>query len=266
LDENQRLGHIKPGSEPSKKLREALGLRHNQLPPYVYRLRELGYPPGWLREAQIRHSGMSLYMGEDEVIREDADDEEGEVADQEDKVRYDVDKLVEWPGFNMPMPEGYRDETRDYRSPRIRESQMKEVMVREMSTRLQKGYVRAEMQNTSRKKREKKKVEESSEKAKVEEEKPASPTLTPGLVTTVDEGTPIVEMYSPFERLPDQDKWAKDTTDHILFENLPDSTGKWDQMREVIKRGRKLREETAAATAVDALDHDEGDEVQECET
>ena len=58
LDENQRLGHIKPGSEPSKKLREALGLRHNQLPPYVYRLRELGYPPGWLREAQIRHSGM----------------------------------------------------------------------------------------------------------------------------------------------------------------------------------------------------------------
>ena len=61
-------------------------------------------------------------MGEDEVIREDADDEEGEVADQEDKVRYDVDKLVEWPGFNMPMPEGYRDETRDYRSPRIRES------------------------------------------------------------------------------------------------------------------------------------------------
>ena len=58
LDENQRLGHIKPGSEPSKKLREALGLRHNQLPSYVYRLRELGYPPGWLREAQIMHSGM----------------------------------------------------------------------------------------------------------------------------------------------------------------------------------------------------------------
>ena len=202
-------------------------------------------------------------MGEDEVIREDADDEEGEVADQEDKVRYDVDKLVEWPGFNMPMPEGYRDETRDYRSPRIRESQMKEVMVREMSTRLQKGYVRAEMQNTSRKKREKKKVEESSEKAKVEEEKPASPTLTPGLVTTVDEGTPIVEMYSPFERLPDQSKWSKDTTDHILFENLPDSTGKWDQMREVIKRGRKLREETAAATAVDVPDDDK---IQECKT
>ena len=58
LDENQRLCHIRPGSEPSKKLREALGLRHNQLPSYVYRLRELGYPPGWLREAQIMHSGM----------------------------------------------------------------------------------------------------------------------------------------------------------------------------------------------------------------
>lgn len=203
-------------------------------------------------------------MGEDEVIREDADDEEGEVADQDDKVRYDVDKLVEWPGFNMPMPDGYRDETRDYRCPRIRDSQMKDGMVTEMSTRLQKGYVRAEMQDTSRKKRDKRKMKESSEKEK--EEKPTSPALTPGLTMTVDEGTPIVEMYSPFERLPDQSKWSKDTTDHILFENLPDSTGKWDQMREVIKRGRKLREETAAATAVDAPDDDDGDDTQECET
>ena len=206
-------------------------------------------------------------MGEDEVIREDAGDEEGEVADQDDKVRYDVDKLAEWPGFNAPMPDGYRDETRDYRCPRIRDSQMKEGMVKEMSTRLQKGYVRAEMQDTSRKKKEKRKVEESSEEAK--EEKPTSPALNPGLVLTVDEGTPIVEMHSPFGRLPDQSKWSKDTTDHILFENLPDSTGKWDQMREVIKRGRKLREETAAAaaTAVDAPDADDGggDDMEECE-
>ena len=206
-------------------------------------------------------------MGEDEVIREDADDEEGEVADQEDKVRYDVDKLVEWPGFNMPMPEGYRDETRDYRCPRIRDSQMKEGMVKEMSSRLQKGYVRAEMQNTSSKKRERRKAQDCSETAKEDDQ--TSPERTPGLVMTVDEGTPIVEMYSPFERLPDQSKWSKDTTDHILFENLPDSTGKWDQMREVIKRGRKLREETAAATAVDAPDEDDGDKANdtlECET
>ena len=258
MDENQRFGHIRPGSEPSKKLREALGLRHNQLPPYVYRLRELGYPPGWLREAQIRHSGLALYMGEDEVIREDADDEEGEVADQEDKVRYDVDKLIEWPGYNMPVPNAFKDEGGNHGCPRMKESQSKKWMVKEMSKRLQKGYVRAEMQDTTRTKREQRKQEAEEGAEKARESSPSSPAITTGQVMAVDEGTPIVEMYSPFERLPEQLKWAKDTTDHILFENLPDTTGKWDQMREVIKRGRKLREDTSAVTAAGTQDDDDG--------
>jgi zinc finger CCHC domain-containing protein 8 len=63
-------------------------------------------------------------------------------------------------------------------------------------------------------------------------------------VVTVAEGTPIAASCSPFRALPDRTKWAKDTTDHILFENLPDSTGKWDQMLEVLKRGRSTKRDS----------------------
>ena len=46
---------------PSSKLSGALGLRREELPRYIYRMRDLGYPPGWLRHAEIRQSGITLY-------------------------------------------------------------------------------------------------------------------------------------------------------------------------------------------------------------
>ena len=46
-------------------------------------------------------------------------------------------------------------------------------------------------------------------------------------------------MHSPYSTLPAQDKWTTQTTDHIMFENLPDSTGKWDEMSDLIKRVRE---------------------------
>lgn len=32
---------------PSDKLRRALGIRETEHPPYIYRMRQLGYPPGY---------------------------------------------------------------------------------------------------------------------------------------------------------------------------------------------------------------------------
>ena len=43
-------------------------------------------------------------------------------------------------------------------------------------------------------------------------------------------------MYSPFSRLPSQVDWAKDMSEHVAFENLPDYTGKWEQMKGLLKR------------------------------
>ena len=65
-----------------------------------------------------------------------------------------------------------------------------------------------------------------------------TPVKASSKVKHVDDGTPIVQMHSPFTSLPDQDKWTTNTTDHILFENLPDSTGKYDQMVEILKKVR----------------------------
>lgn len=41
----------------------ALGIDGNTLPPLIYRMRQLGYPPGWLKEAEMENSGLTLYDG-----------------------------------------------------------------------------------------------------------------------------------------------------------------------------------------------------------
>lgn len=59
IDEEQRFAHLVPG-KVSDELRSAMGLKTNQLPRFIYRMRLYGYPPGWLDEAKITHSGITL--------------------------------------------------------------------------------------------------------------------------------------------------------------------------------------------------------------
>ena len=47
------LLRIVPG-QPSPALRRALGLSESAPPPYLVRMRDLGYPPGWTRAAVLR--------------------------------------------------------------------------------------------------------------------------------------------------------------------------------------------------------------------
>lgn len=47
----------------SDELLTALGVDGNTLPPLIYRMRQLGYPPGWLKEAEMENSGLALYDG-----------------------------------------------------------------------------------------------------------------------------------------------------------------------------------------------------------
>lgn len=48
-------------------------------------------------------------------------------------------------------------------------------------------------------------------------------------------------MHSPFTRLPSQGSFGKEMSEHIVFENLPDYTGKWDQMKGLISKIRKRK-------------------------
>ncbi|RXG70735.1 Zinc finger CCHC domain-containing protein 8-like protein [Armadillidium vulgare] len=48
-------------------------------------------------------------------------------------------------------------------------------------------------------------------------------------------GVCIPESVTPFQKLPESTKWSVDVSDHILFDNLPDSTGTWQKMKDIVK-------------------------------
>jgi len=45
----------------SDGLRAALGLKPNELPPYIYQMRVVGYPPGHLQNARQETSGLAMF-------------------------------------------------------------------------------------------------------------------------------------------------------------------------------------------------------------
>nr|CAD7411390.1 unnamed protein product [Timema poppensis] len=118
-------------SRASNSLRHALGLYENELPKHIYRMRQLGYPPGWLGDAKIFHSGITVFNEEGkEVIN--SDDEEGEILTVESKVKYDPSKIIKYPGFNVPPPHGTTDDFQYYNCPPMLEEQSLEVMLEQL--------------------------------------------------------------------------------------------------------------------------------------
>ncbi|XP_053815009.1 zinc finger CCHC domain-containing protein 8 isoform X2 [Vidua chalybeata] len=122
----ERFGKFKPGVI-SGVLQDALGVTEKSLPPFIYRMRQLGYPPGWLKEAEMEHSGLALYDGKGEV------EAEGEGSPQPKRVTYDVSKLVNYPGFNISTPSGIPDEWQMFGSIPMQPSQQKDVFAHYLS-------------------------------------------------------------------------------------------------------------------------------------
>ena len=86
----EQYQHFKPGVI-SDELRKALNLANHDLPPFIYRMRMLGYPPGWL--PGNHDSGIVMYGKEGK--------EESNKNEQ-----LDSEKFVHYPGFNVPVPAG----------------------------------------------------------------------------------------------------------------------------------------------------------------
>ena len=149
LEERQRFGGLKPGL-PSPRLREALGLRSEELPRYIYMMRQLGYPPGWLSDARVSQSGLALYHNKVETGQEDGEvGEVGEVKDEgeEAKEQYDLDRLITWPGFNGEAKQ-FRDDSAWHRvRPDISWEHSPAEMGRRLGASRQRSYVRGEMQD-----------------------------------------------------------------------------------------------------------------------
>lgn len=126
VDADQKFGNLAPG-QISDGLREALGLRKRELPLYIYKMRLYGYPPGWLEDAKVSHSGLSLFNLEVKLLFflailaflinyffsistyqnqvHEPSVEDGEI----DKVAYDSTKFISYPGFNAELPIGVID-------------------------------------------------------------------------------------------------------------------------------------------------------------
>lgn len=59
-----------------------------------------------------------------------------------------------------------------------------------------------------------------------------------GSIKSIDFGTPVLQSTSPYSKLPASEKFSKNICDLMHFENLPDSTGKYEQMTGVLQKVR----------------------------
>ncbi|XP_032684036.1 zinc finger CCHC domain-containing protein 8 homolog [Odontomachus brunneus] len=126
LNEEQKFSHIIPG-QLSQKLRAALGLKDNELPKHIYRMRSLGYPPGWLEEVCLQPSGLSLFNSDG--IAETNPNESQEITIDINKDKYDIKKIYDFPGFNVPPPLGTIDESYKFYAPQMHPIHSKETML-----------------------------------------------------------------------------------------------------------------------------------------
>ena len=212
-------------------------------------------------------SGLSLYMARGTKLEAYVSDvnngEDGEISFVEEtkkEIQYDVEKLVGWPGFNVEPDKNYKEECRYYRAPPLQldrsthQFQSLKAMKQRLSAHQQKGYVRGDMQNTNVSTA----SPDSPEETENDEPEPPGlskmdvtegniqfipPQFKPASVKSTDKGTPIVDTYSPYNELPNSEKWTCFTTDHIFFENLPESTGKYDKMVGLLKKCREAKKE-----------------------
>ncbi|ESO08616.1 hypothetical protein HELRODRAFT_190787 [Helobdella robusta] len=102
--------NFKPGVI-SDNLRTALGLGPSDLPPYIYRMRNIGYPPGYLQQAYINEPQMTMFGPQGREIAEDGELlEEGEIdANRAERGSYDASLLIDYPGFNVQVPDDVVD-------------------------------------------------------------------------------------------------------------------------------------------------------------
>jgi zinc finger CCHC domain-containing protein 8 len=295
-DDNNEYSQLVPGAI-SDELKEALRLVENEIPLHVYKMRVYGYPPAWLEEAKIQQSGLALFTGND-----------SEKVDSEVAIKFDVQKIYDFPGFNV-QPEGqFVDKGRLFGLPPMLPQHSKEFLIQSLGENIVNGYKKrkikdnnefdstsceevemeiadddeensemiplgktyyqndtlppgvsepspedGECSNDSSTDLEAKKKALMSELEADDEEMTnsciiensvnenndnSSRDITIGQVETTVFGTPVLPSFSPFESLPQGEKFMAGVSDVIAFENLAESTGKYDHMRELIKKVR----------------------------
>ncbi|KAF9592363.1 hypothetical protein IFM89_014533 [Coptis chinensis] len=105
-----KYDEIRPGVL-SSETRQFLGLGELDPPPWLRRMREIGYPPGYFDpEYEDQPSGITIYA------EETLDGEDGEILGASNNPEPKKKMSVEFPGINAPIPEN-ADEIRWASSP-----------------------------------------------------------------------------------------------------------------------------------------------------
>ncbi|XP_019093174.1 PREDICTED: uncharacterized protein LOC104750515 isoform X2 [Camelina sativa] len=96
---------LKPGSlDP--ETRQLLGLKELDPPPWLHRMREIGYPPGYFAVEEDHLSGITIF-GEEETKKEEEEVkiEDGEILENANPPEPRKIMTVGFPGINAPIPE-----------------------------------------------------------------------------------------------------------------------------------------------------------------
>ncbi|GFS27989.1 zinc finger CCHC domain-containing protein 8 [Elysia marginata] len=260
-----KFSRFKPGTI-SESLQEALGLKPDQLPQHIYKMRLYGYPPGWLADAKQVQSGVTIFDKHGRVALitgeclEDGELDEDEEA--ESKTEYDVNKIIEYPGFTIPVPLGFQDEHATFKMPPIQQHQLKKTLMSQSSekstTRKRKRAKESDDKDVKKMKTNddvngKTENDGEADPAEVEEgevaveksagESSASEQMNLSSSTisiSRDFSTPIFTRQK--SNLPDASKFGKDIEEHIPFENLPNATGTFEKMKDILDLIKKRKQ------------------------
>ncbi|KAK3609011.1 hypothetical protein CHS0354_019825 [Potamilus streckersoni] len=298
-DVDPRFEKFKPGFL-SKELRQALGLSEEKLPIYIYRMRAMGYPPGWLEEAQNRNSGLVMFDKDGREVNITGDCmEDGEVEDENDgTTNLDVDKIIEYPGFTVAVPPGIVDEHEYFELPALQPHQLKSALVDIVITKERKKRKHEEDGDSSRKKiklvNNEAEMELSSDEGELENGSfiPPLPVETPPSKPPLPEDTPpatpdsqrkikypkmvgsrqislqsenrkspsLEELEMQFELL--QKKLEQDDSDIVILDSFEDNSSP-DSGSAVVILDEISEAETKAPVAVKQEDDIQSDEVIE---
>lgn len=243
---------IKPG-KISAELRAALNIAENDIPLWVYRMRALGYPPGWLKKAIVDTN--DIFDTDSKTLDDSSTSNQSRKrkSPSNDEIQYDHSKLIEYPGFNSPMPKGCVDYHYYINMPAMLEHQQLEYAKKHMN-----AFEPVKLPKRSRLSPEN---NESSDEANnnTTAENPASPdeednseedskgknksTMSlPDEIKLLSKGSP---MPKPVKRAS-LEKFSEGVVGELLyFENLPASTGKFDSIRGLLNTMKRSKTETS---------------------
>ncbi|XP_044733790.1 zinc finger CCHC domain-containing protein 8 homolog [Chrysoperla carnea] len=123
-NDDSRFAAFKPGGELSRELRHALGLKSKEIPLHIYKMRMLGYPPGWYQELVTHNDTLSMFTDNQ---NESTIDNNGTIDTSNIIVKDSM--IIEYPGFNVPLKKDMKDEYWKYKVPPIQECHLKQNFI-----------------------------------------------------------------------------------------------------------------------------------------